>query len=392
MAEASLLIKQREMNLIKNKYLFAGIVTLFAFFSCQKEELQGNSSDSIRFNVKVAEIKNAATRSTLHTGNTLTSGSFGVLGYCVPHVPGTQSTEDLIGASKTWDEKKDNSHPDVLYKQKVDISNGSTTYEYKHPESGTVIGGAAPWVTTYANGSDPATYTYSFFAYYPFEDGVWTVVTPQSQLGTPQFAFSMPFNSTNTNTSLADANIKDVMVAATYDRTCFDGAVPLNFNHVLTGINVRAQNANTSGTIYITSVTLKGTFNKTVTIDFSDNPTRVDGNYKGTFTFYSNTSGQTLSRGSTINIGNGKTILLLPHYEYGLGVDENNDVTLIVSYKTSTSYWAETNTREISLKGFRPVAGINYTLNLVFARSAIQLSVTPGENWEDGGDSNSTIK
>lgn len=391
MAEASLLIKQREMNLIKNKYLFAGIVTLFAFFSCQKEELQGNSSDSIRFNVKVAEIKNAATRSTLHTGNTLTSGSFGVLGYCVPHVPGTQSTEDLIGASKTWDEKKDNSHPDVLYKQKVDISNGSTTYEYKHPESGTVIGGAAPWVTTYANGSDPATYTYSFFAYYPFEDGVWTVVTPQSQLGTPQFAFSMPFNSTNTNTSLADANIKDVMVAATYDRTCFDGAVPLNFNHVLTGINVRAQNAKSSGNIYITSVTLKGTFNKTVTIDFDDDPPTVSGNYRGTFTFYSNTSGQRLSRGSTINIGNGKTILLLPHYEYGLGVDENNDVTLIVSYKTS-SYSTRTQKKEISLKGFRPVAGINYTLNLVFASSAIQLSVTPGENWEDGGDSNSTIK
>jgi hypothetical protein len=365
---------------------------LFAFFSCQKEELQGNSSDSIRFNVKVAEIKNAATRSTLHTGNTLTSGSFGVLGYCVPHVPGTD-TEDLIGASKTWDEKKDNSHPDVLYKQKVDISNGSTTYEYKHPE-GTVIGGAAPWVTAYANGSDPATYTYSFFAYYPFEDGVWTVVTPQSQSGTPQFAFSMPFDSKNTTTSLADANIKDVMVAATYDRTCFDGAVPLNFNHVLTGINVRAQNANTSGTIYITSVTLKGTFNKTVTIDFDDDPPTVSGKYQGTFTFYSNTFGQTLtlSNGSTINFGNGKTILLLPHYEYGLGVDEKNDVTLSVSYKTSTSYWARTYNREISLKGFRPVAGINYTLNLVFARSAIQLSVTPGENWEDGGDSNSTIK
>lgn len=377
------------MNLIKNKYLFAGIVTLFAFFSCQKEELQGNSSDSIRFNVKVAEIKNAATRSTLHTGNTLTSGSFGVLGYCVPHVPGTQSTEDLIGASKTWDEKKDNSHPDVLYKQKVDISNGSTTYEYKHPESGTVIGGAAPWVTTYANGSDPATYTYSFFAYYPFEDGVWNVETPQSQLGTPQFAFSMPFDSKNTTTSLSDANIKDVMVAATYDRTCFDGAVPLNFNHVLTGINVRAQNANTSGTIYITSVTLKGTFNKTVTIDFSDNPTRVNGNYKGTFTFISNTT--SISAGSSIAISDGKTVLLLPHYEYGLGVDENNDVTLIVSYKTNRYYpWAETE--NISLKGFRPVAGINYTLNLVFASSAIQLSVTPGENWDDGGDSNSTIK
>ena len=182
------------------------------------------------------------------------------------------------------------------------------------------------------------------------------------------------------------------MVAATYDRTCFDGAVPLNFNHVLTGINVRAQNAKSSGNIYITSVTLKGTFNKTVTIDFDDDPPTVSGNYKGTFTFYSNTSGQTLSRGSTINIGNGKTILLLPHYEYGLGVAENNDVTLIVSYKTSTSYWAQTYTREISLKGFRPVAGINYTLNLVFASSAIQLSVTPGENWEDGGDSNSTIK
>ena len=390
MAEASLLIKQREMNLIKNKYLFAGIVTLFAFFSCQKEELQGNSSDSIRFNVKVAEIKNAATRSTLHTGNTLTSGSFGVLGYCVPHVPGTQSTEDLIGASKTWDEKKDNCHPDVLYAQKVDISNGSTTYEYKDPESDTVLGGAAPWVTAYANGSDPAAYTYSFFAYYPYESGVWRVVTPQSQLGTPQFAFSMPFNS-NTNTSLADANIKDVMVAATYDRTCFDGDIPLNFNHVLTGLKVRAQNANTSGTIYITSVTLKGTFNKTVTIDFSDNPTKVEGYYKGTFTFHSG-SNQSISNGSTINIGNGKTILLLPHYEYGLGVDENNDVTLIVSYKTRNSNWAPTTTKNISLKGFRPVAGINYTLNLVFASSAIQLSVTPGENWEDGGDSNSTIK
>ena len=392
MAEASLLIKQREMNLIKNKYLFAGIVTLFAFFSCQKEELQGNSSDSIRFNVKVAEIKNAATRSTLHTGNTLTSGSFGVLGYCVPHVPGTD-TEDLIGASKTWDEKKDNSHPDVLYKQKVDISNGSTTYEYKHPE-GTVIGGAAPWVTTYANGSDPATYTYSFFAYYPFEDGVWNVETPQSQLGTPQFAFSMPFDSKkNINTSLADANIKDVMVAATYDRTCFDGAVPLNFNHVLTGINVRAQNAKSSN-IYITSVTLKGTFNKTVTIDFDDDPPTVSGNYKGTFTFYPNTSGQTLtlSNGSTINFGNGKTILLLPHYEYGLGVDENNDVTLSVSYKTRNSIFATTYNKDISLKGFRPVAGTNYTLNLLFASSAIQLSVTPGENWEDGGDSSSTIK
>lgn len=391
MAEASLLIKQREMNLIKNKYLFAGIVTLFAFFSCQKEELQGNSSDSIRFNVKVAEIKNAATRSTLHTGNTLTTGSFGVFGYCVPYVAGTQN-EDLTGASKSWDEKKDNCHPDVLYAQKVDISNGSTTYEYKHPE-GDVIGGAAPWVTTYANGSDPATYTYSFFAYYPFEDGVWTV-TPQTQLGTPQFAFSMPFNSTNTNTSLADANIKDVMVAATYDRTCFDGAVPLNFNHVLTGINVRAQHATNSNysNIYITSVTLYGTFNKKVTIDFDGDPPTVSDNYKGTFTFYSKNSGQILPKGSTINIGDGKTILLLPHYEYGLGVDENNDVTLSVSYKTRNSNRAPTTTKDISLKGFRPVAGTNYTLNLLFASSAIQLSVTPGENWEDGGDSSSTIK
>lgn len=358
------------------KYIIISALIIISSGSCQKENIYEQVPDAIRFTAGVSDLKEVETRSTLVTGSTLPDDSnFGVLGYCVPYIVGT-TTLNYPGASADWNSKMTNSHPDIFYKKIVTYKGGECTYDT--PEG---------WVTPPSeNTSDPAKYTYTFFAYYPAT--AWTVDTGSSALGAPKFSYEIPITSTNTSTSINDSNITDVMVASTYNHLRSNGHVPLNFSHLTTGLNVKVVNYDTRS-IQIRSITLKGTYHKKVTIDFATGALSYSGTYKGTFTL--NNSTTTVQAGASVNVDNGETALLLSNA--GLG----SDVVMTVTYRAGSSNTNKTWTSGTSLysANFKPNPGTNYTLTLNFVNGAITLSTEAEEQWENGDDekgNNSTIK
>lgn len=351
-------------------YILATIFISMLLASCQKIDPVNGTTESIEFKIDVADVKVVKTKTTLL--ETLptdeNSPAFGVLGYCVPNIVGTDKP-NYSGASAKWEDKQHNSYPDVFYNTSVKYKDGAWKYE-----------DIELWRTNTANNSNPASYTYSFFAYYPQGNG-WSVDTGSKALGAPTFSFTMPFSSNDVNTKLDDSAIPDAMIATTYDHIRADGAVPLTFSHILAGINIKAVNYD-SRDITITSVTLTGTFNKKVTINFKDGSMSYNGTYKGTFTF--NNGNHSLGKDASINLNGGKTILLLSNS--GLG----SSVSLNIKYEVNGV--SETQEHSISLDKLKPVSGSNYALTLNFVNGTITLSFESEQEWEDGGDSNSTIK
>lgn len=370
------------MIMMRFRHILIIFLSALAVIACEKEDFPGYDAEAIDFNVTAQNIKVVETKSTL-VNNTLPDGtSFGVLGYCIPYVLQT-TTPNYSGASGEWSIKVHNSYPDIFYNQKVDYNDGICTYD---SDSGTAGSQVKGWVTPPAgDNSDPSKYTYTFFAYYPYltSNSVWSVSTTNKTLGAPKFTFSMPFTSATTSTSLDDAIIPDAMVASTFNRLRANGAVPLNFNHILSGINIKVANYDARD-ISVNSVTLSGTFNKTVAIDFNDNSSIFSGTYSGSFTF-SNGTQEVLSNAS-VDLNGGKTILLLSNtVGNGLGQGIKLDITYSIDSVTTQA--------TISIPAdFKPVQGTNYTLTLNFVNGAITLLTESDSQWENGGDSSSTIK
>lgn len=372
------------MITMRIKYISVAILSALACISCDKEILPQVSDELIDFNVKTSNIKVVETRTTLLYNTLPENSSFGVIGYCVPYVLGT-TTNNYSGASGLWSSKIQNSHPDIFYNQKVEYANGTCTYDSNSGVSGNQVKG---WVTPPSgDSSDPSKYTYTFFAYYPYQSGNnnssgWSVTTGASTLGAPTLRFIMPF--TNASTILNDGLIPDAMIASTYDRLRADGAVPVTFTHILTGINIKVANFD-DRQITINSVTLSGIFNKQVTFDFNNNSTQYTGTYSGTFSFTDSGETYLTDSGASINLNSGKSILLLANSESKLGTNIKLNVTYSVS--------GINRTEEISIPNdFKFVQGTNYTFTLNFVNGAITLLTESELQWEDGGDSNSTIK
>lgn len=362
-------------------------MSVLALMSCEKEDILKTDIETIDFNVKASSIKVIETKSDLINGTLPAGSSFGVLGYCVPYVSNT-TTANFSGASGLWSVKQFNSHPDVFYKQKVDFDGSNCTYDVNTSLSGNQVAGWYDKNTEGIGNNEPSNFTYTFFAYYPYSktnNGGWDVYPTSangaSSIKAPVLTFTMP--DLGSSSSLDDTRIPDAMYASTFDRLRADGAVPLNFAHMLTGINVKVANYSDNA-ITINSVTLSGNFNKKATINFENGGLSYADTYNGTFNFYNGS--YSLSSNATVNLNNGKTVLLISNANSdgnGLG----NNIKLNVSYNGNSS-----KSFDIIANNFRPVAGTNYTLTLNFVKDAIILLTEAESQWEDGGDSNSTIK
>lgn len=375
------------MITMRIKNISVVILSALACISCDKEILPQVSDGAIDFDVKASNIKVVETRSTLLYNTLPENSSFGVVGYCVPYVLGS-TTLNYSGASGLWSSKVQNSHPDIFYNQKVDYANGTCTYDSNSGVSGNQVKG---WVTPPSgDNSDPSKYTYTFFAYYPYQSGSnnssgWSVTSGSSALGAPTLRFIMPFTSSSASTRLDDSLIPDAMVASTYDRLRADGAVPVTFAHILTGVNIKVANFD-DRQISINSITLSGTFNKQVTFNFNNNAAQYTGTYSGTFSFTESGSTYTADAGASINLNNGKSILLLSNLDSKLG----NNIKLNISYSVGGI-----NAPDVVIDiptEFKFAQGTNYTFTLNFVNGAITLLTESELQWEDGGDSNSTIK
>ena len=357
-----------------NKHIITLVLSILFFASCQKESVYESFADAIEFTAGVSDINGVETRTTLVAGTSLpNASSFGVLGYFVPYVVGS-TTLNYPGASGSWENKKHNCHPDIFYKTNVTYNNGACTYA--NPEG---------WVTTSSNDSNPADYTYTFFAYYPFD--VWSVDTAESAKGAPKFSYTFPFTSTNTSTLLNDNQIQDVMVASVTNHVRANGAVPLNFTHLLTGLNIKLVNYDNKNQIQVTSVTLSGTFHKKMTVDFDSGAIAYSDTYKGKYTL--NEGRTRVEPGASVFLNNGKTVLLISNS--GLG----SDVVLTVGYSIAGESKVWTSSNSLYSSKFKPTAGTNYTLTLNFVEDMVTLSIESEQQWENGDDdigNNSTIK
>ncbi len=368
----------------KKSWVYALAVCLMAPMACSRDEgidIPQTPTDCITFGVTSLQggiVSRSTPLDVLPDGS-----SFGVLGYCLAQKVNDSALDPGTGPTE-WLTKETLAPPHVFYKQKVTSNNGVCTY--------TPI---KEWDINYA-------YKYTFFAYYPFNDGAgFTVDTKDTDTGAPEMTFSLPFDSDNkdTATELDDSTIPDAMVAWATDVTRNAGQVPLHFLHLLTGLNVRVNNYNEKedhalgDSVVIHSLRLSGMFYKSIHIDFDNGVTFPDDTFVGTYRFLADGDSVVVQGGSSAYPIGGKTVLLLSNTsEQGStnGYFGNNEVTVEYSFGES-KHKTQTFSRP---ENFLPASGTIYTVQLNFIGDAFVLNcvVDNAQRWEDGGDSDITFE
>ena len=367
-----------------NKRLYhIGIIgTLaLALAACSRTEsvLPSAAEDYIRFGLPGMSVDVEA-KSALVGDALPDSSSFGVLGYCLSQIAPDKSELNESSATKNWDDKKELCRPHLFYNVPVTYSNGECTY-----------GDLVPW---YA----PADYQYTFFAYYPYGGGYFTMESDETTLGSPSVKFTMPFDAGNdTLAVLDDAKVPDAMVAMAEDVTRgTNGMVELNFRHILTGLNFQINNYNedpqnpeTGKTLTIHSLKLRGRFYKSFEMKY-DNGWGSPANelYSGTYTLIPDNSDIQIEPHSEGKLTD-KTLLLVSGQNHEgsetgyLGPYVKLEIKYTFGDSDEKTQWF---TRP---NNFLPAAGTVYTSQLNFIGDAFVLNIIVDNNyqWEDGGDS-----
>lgn len=328
-----------------------------------------NDSNTIEFQVSSTSLSVVETRSTLLNGSALDEKeSFGVLGYCVPY---DNNKLSYAAASAPWDDKKRNSAPDVFAPDKSGVIPNVYCVDGVWQYSG-----YEQWITNSEGGLYlPSKYTYSFFAYYPYDNGGWTVSNVSSgDRGAPKFTYKVPFEK-GSDGYIVDDNIKDVMLAARYNHLRADGPVPLNFNHLLTAIKIKLHNYDETS-VSIQKITLSGSFYQTVLFDFLDGSATYSSTlYPGEFNF-----GGYSALGQNEETTLEKAILLLPNASRSLG----SNVKLNVYYNGNTTPVTFPKDGSNLLNAS---AGTIYTITLSFVDNTLMLFTQSDNKWENGDDS-----
>ena len=352
------------------------------------------SDEMIRFGMPAMEVELQETKSTLVEENFPEGGVFGVLGYCLAQMGPDNATLSITSGSVDWDTKKVLCPPHLFYNTPVTYANGICEYE----------GEPVPWY-------EPADYQYTFYAFYPYGDTYMNTryfieTSSKDQLGAPSVKFSLPFAGTSKEDILDDALVPDAMVAMAEDVTRgMDGMVELRFYHLLTGLNFQVNNYNedpddaeSGENLTIHSLKLKGTFYKSVKMDFDKGWEFPNETFSGTYVLV-NEDIEIPHHTSVEQIG-GKTLLLVSgqNKEGGTTGYLGPDVGVEIEY----TFVEQGENGELVRKkqfierpdNFLPVGGTVYTAQLNFIGEAFVLNIIVDNDskWEDGGDSNITFK
>lgn len=305
---------------------------------------------------------------------------FGVTAYCIPANPvstGEGETEissselNFAGGPATWEDKRESAIADVMYMQPVKFDGTKCIYR---DAADTYYEPARWYTTTTAGGMTTTEFRYTFIAYHPFEGGYFTF-PDKNYIGVPKVKFTMPFESGDINAQLDPTIVRDAMVARTVNAMRANGAVRLNFTHLLSGLRFQINNYNTSDAVTIHSITLSGNFYREATIDYStDRPTLTvdpDATYAGTFNMLPGgdmlvAANAAMIAGKSDAQPQGTVALLLPELIEAnssscLGIGK----TLTIEYSFQDETRATATINDFTL-GRRPVQGSLYTVNLSF--------------------------
>lgn len=385
------------------RYKYIGLLLLAGLAAaCQKETVApagaGYSTEAILFTTPYTVSKSAAMRD----GDFKVGDKVGVLGYC----KATGLNGEDYSASE-WDTKKPFAKPEVFYNQELTYKgNGVLSYEYTgwNPAP---VGDLHPWY-------DEEDYTYAFFAYYPYvnvnsyynpgtitaEDGRTSMGTirlsDEDDTGDPTFTYTMPHTGRNTSSPLDLDVVPDVMLAYTVDHVRSDGAVALNFRHMLCAFEFEVNNYNPYQ-VTINSLRFSGTnFYKSFTItgqeqDYTPNSDRYSGYFNllpgGAITCEAADTDEndvviapsntkiTVSRDSEDPVD----LLFIPDAD---GKITERECTVTV--ETSEGDVRQQNIKEGM--SFEPGTRSIFSINIIGNNFLIQVRTL--EKWSDGGDSN----
>lgn len=369
------------------RYKYIGLLLLTGLAAaCQKETVApagtGYSTEAILFTTPYTVSKSAAMRD----GDFKIGDKVGVLGYCRSEYQGRDYS------ASDWNTKKFAATPEVFYNQELTYEgDGVLSYEYtgRNPAPGDLH----PWY-------DEADYTYAFFAYYPYakgeiEGGKGTItLSGENKTGDPTITYTMPYDSRNSSTfTPLDLDVvPDVMLAYTVDHVRSDGAVSLNFRHMLCAFEFEINNYNEEP-VEITSLVFRGeNFYKSFTItgqkqDYIPNSDRYSGYFNllpgGAITCKAATSDEDGNiTPSNVKVGGSDPIdlLFIP--------DADGKITA-GTCSVSVQMAGGSTERTQNLKdgmSFRPGTRSIFSINIVGDNFVIQ--VRADNTWSDGGDSN----
>lgn len=378
-------------------WLLAGLAA-----ACQKEIVESAeaqySTEAILFTTPYTVSKSEAMR----YGDFKKGDRVGVLGYCR-----AESTEGTDYSTSPWDTKKEFATPEVFYNEELTYEGeGVLTYTYDAVDA---VGGLHPWY-------DDVDYTYAFFAYYPYVElergnpgtisggtngqvDMGTIkLSGENETGDPTITYTMPHKSGRDMTAQSNKLeldvVPDLMLAYRIDHKKGDGAVPLNFRHMLCAFEFEVNNYNTE-VVTINSLVFWGTdFYKSFSITGQEQKyTPSDEHYSGYFTLVSsdqpvtcpaaeNADGVLTPGHISITEAGGNSpvdLLFIP--------DGNGKITEgECSVEVQTSEGNRTIQNVKDGMSFEPGTRSIFSINII--GNSFVIEVRSGENWSDGGDSN----
>ena len=387
------------------RYKYIGLLLLAGLAAaCQKETVApagtGYSTEAILFTTPYTVSKSAAMRD----GDFKVGDKVGVLGYS--KVTYTANGVEVDASTSLWDAKKEWAKPEVFYNQELTYEgNGVLSYEYTgwNPAP---VGDLHPWY-------DEEDYTYAFFAYYPYaelgygnrgtiyaEDGRTSMGTitlsGENATGDPTFTYEMPHEGESTGSSLDWDVVPDVMLAYAVDHVHSDGAVSLNFRHMLCAIEFEINNYNPFE-VTIESLRFSGEdFYKSFTITGQEQDyTPNDGEgYSGYFNLLSGGAitcepADTDENGVVIAPSNTKiTVSRDSEDPVDLLFIPDADGKITERECTVTVETSEGDVRQQNIKegmSFEPGTRSIFSINIIGNNFVIQVRTL--DNWSDGGDS-----
>lgn len=400
--------------------LAAAVWILPAGCDNQDTELLVSPSSHIEFNASTISVESRLAETDGQMRNVFKPhDSFGVFGYCVPLHLGDNSFDYSAGSS-FWISKMQNAVPDVFLNQRVTLTEGgSWQYDFSQKDEEPTTYQPKYWYALNRDTEgkeqqgipDAKNYRYDFFAYYPYDNTntifQWIKPASGTDRGAPQVKISVPQDGTSiANSKLDLTKTPDAMLGVIHNFLPeVNARVSFSFNHIFTALGFEVNNFSESD-LKVHSVTLSGTFYKSVSVDFTNGSYtyNADDTYTGTYVLFDEsrdgelllraTNQETTVTSSPSPIGGNYVRLLSGGFSgnnyLGPIIPTVNETDQLANIRVNITYTFGNNgrtTQSFTRPGtFLPQAGTQYTSQLNFVGNAfvLQFVVDNGESWENG--------
>ena len=378
------------------------LAALLGAASCTQEEEPSGGGTAFDGGIVFTSPYTLTRSEAMRYGSFRKGDQVGVLGYSEAY------NGSLNVSSSDWNTKKQFCKPELFYNQPLTYTaDGLWTYNWTDTDN---VGGLHPW---YADDS----YTYAFFAYYPYvavsggtiDGGMGTIIlSGANQTGDPTITYTMPHNGSTTSATLDWQRVPDLMLAYNVAHTKAKGAVNLAFRHLFCAFEFKVNNYNTKP-VTVSDLYVSGSnFYKSVTVTGQESGYQIgDERYSGRFDIASSYAGDTFQcpKGEEIKDDDGNIIEVRPATvtltTNGTSTADGDPIDLLFIPNEHGKLTADDNASlnlHVTIDGYQHDAAMNlagasfepgvrsvFTINIV--GNDIYLQMESDGRWDEGGDS-----